>query len=364
MWYNRRRASVRRTRSLILEDVDLKRIAPVVFLIVLFLGSTNCSVTPATSATVPVTKTSSASATIALPTALEATVAPTATATRRPSPTPSIDLEKLGKIDRDVTYCNADSVALKMDLYYPLKVTGRPAPVAVNVHGGSWSAGDKRNSETMIDIPELVRRGYFVAAVDYRLAPNYKFPAQIEDVKCAVRYLRANAAKYNLDPNRIGAWGCSAGGNLAAMLGLTDGIAEFEGSGGYPQQSSRVQAVVAMSAPADFMLTSYNITHDKVFARVFGATSNTDPILAHFSPVRYVSKNAPPFFVLGGDKDETVPMQQSEELARRLNQAGASATLQIAKNGHHCLPDNSPPMEPSRAAITQMIASFFDWELR
>ena len=362
MWYNRRCANARQTCPLILEDVDLKRIAPAVFLIVLFVVNTNCSASPASPAPVPGTKTPSASATIALPPLLEATVAPTATATRRP--TSAIDLEKLGKVDRDVTYCNAADIALKMDLYHPVKVGDSPAPVAVNVHGGSWSFGDKRNSETMIDIPELVGRGYFVVAVDYRLAPMYRFPAQIEDVKCAVRYLRANASQYNLDPNRIGAWGCSAGGNLVAMLGLTDGIAEFEGSGGYPQQSSRVQAVVAMSAPADFMLTSYNSTHDRVFARVFGAASNTDPILVHFSPVSYVSKNAPPFFVLGGDKDDTVPIQQSEELARRLNQVGASANLQIVKNAHHCLPDNSPPMEPSRAAITQMIADFFDRELR
>ena len=251
-----------------------------------------------------------------------------------------------------------------MDVYYPPRVTNRPAPVAVDVHGGSWSAGDKSRSETMVDIPELVKRGYLVAAVNYRLAPEFKFPAQIQDVKCAVRYLRAQAARYNLDPDRIGAWGCSAGGNLAALLGLTDGIAEFEGGGNYLEQSSRVQAVVAMSAPADFTLPSYNVTHDRIFVRVFGATSNSDPILAHFSPVSHVSKNAPPFFILGADLDETVPLQQSQELARRLNQAGGSASLQIVKNGHHCMPDASPPMEPSREEITRLIADFFDRELQ
>ena len=167
----------------------------------------------------------------------------------------------------------------------------------------------------------------------------------------------------DLDPNRIGALGCSAGGNLAALLGLTAGNAEFEGDGNYLEQSSRVQAVVAMSAPADFTLTSYNVTHDKVFVRVFGATSNSDPILKHFSPVTYVSKNAPPFFILGGDLDQTVPLQQSEELARRLNQAGTSASLQIVKNANYCMPDASPPMQPSREEITRLIANFFDREL-
>ena len=280
-----------------------------------------------------------------------------------PTPTAPPSLEIFGQVDRDITYCNAGAVALKMDIYYPLKVTNRPAPVALDVHGGSWVGGDKRSSETMSDIPELLKRGYLVAAVNYRLAPQYKFPAQIQDVKCAVRYLRAQAVKYNLDPNRIGAWGCSAGGNLAALLGLTDGIAEFEGRGDYLEQSSRVQAVVAMSAPADFTLTSYNSTHDRVFVYVFGATSNSDPILTHFSPVTYVSKNAPPFLILGGELDLTVPPQQSEELARRLIQVGGTVSFQIVKNAHHCMPDASPPMEPSRPAITRLIANFFDQTL-
>ncbi len=251
-----------------------------------------------------------------------------------------------------------------MDVYYPLKVTDRPAPVAVNVHGGSWSFGDKRNSETQTDIPELVQRGYLVAAVDYRLAPRYKFPAQIEDVKCAVRYLRAHAVTYHLDSNRIGAWGCSAGGHLVAMLGLTDGRAEFEGTGEYRGESSRVQAVVPIAAPADLTLSSYNLPRADTFSNVFGATSLTDTILVRSSPVTYVSKNAPPFFILGGDRDETVPMQQSQELYRRLKEAGASASLLLVKNAHHCLPDTKPPIEPSRVEITRQIADFFDRELR
>ncbi|HEX7588760.1 MAG TPA: alpha/beta hydrolase, partial [Anaerolineae bacterium] len=311
----------------------------------------------------PVTITPKVTLAIAPSSIPEPTVMPGPTASQRPTPTAPPSIEIFGQVDRDVTYCNAGAVALKMDIYYPLKVTNRPAPVALNVHGGSWSGGDKRSSETMSDIPELLKRGYLVAAVNYRLAPEYKFPAQIQDVKCAVRYLRTRAVKYKLDPNRIGAWGCSAGGKLAALLGLTDGIAEFEGREDYIGQSSRVQAVVAMSAPADFTLTSYNSTHDRVFEHVFGATSNTDPILTHFSPVTYVSKNAPPFLILGGDLDATVPLQQSEELARRLIQAGGTADLEIVNYAHHCMPDASPPMEPSREEITRLIANFFDQTL-
>jgi acetyl esterase/lipase len=340
----------------------VKRIALPVFLLTLFLVGTSCSASPATPTTVPATTTPIANLPVAPTLQTEPATIPSPSATRLPTATSS-PLETLGRIDRDITYCKVDGVDLKLDVYYPLRITDRPAPVTVDVHGGSWSGGDKAKSETMSDIPELVKRGYLVVGVNYRLAPEYKFPAQIQDIKCAVRYLRAQAAKYKLDPNRIGALGCSAGGNLAALLGLTEGIAEFEGGGNYLEQSSRVQAVVAMSAPADFTLTSYNITHDKVFERVFGATSNSDPILTHFSPVTYVSKNAPPFFILGGDLDQTVPVQQSEELARRLNQAGGSASLQIVRNAHHCLPDPSPTMEPSRPEITRLIADFFDREL-
>ena len=342
----------------------MKILVPTALLLTICLVCTSCTVSPVLPSPAPVTPAPNVTLAIA-PTFLpESTATPSSVATRRPTPTPPAVIETLGRVERDVTYCNAGAVALKMDVYYPLKVMNSPAPVAVDVHGGSWSGGDKRNSETMTDIPELLKRGYLVAAVNYRLAPEYKFPAQIQDVKCAVRYLRAQATQYNLDPKRIGAWGCSAGGNLAALLGLTDGIAEFEGNGDYREQSSSVQAVVAMSAPADFTLTSYNSTHERVFLHVFGATSNTDPILLHFSPVTYVSKNASPFFILGGDLDETVPQQQSEELARRLIQSGGKANLQIVKNAHHCMPDTSPPMEPSRETITRMIANFFDQEMR
>ncbi len=330
-----------------------------------------CNALTPTPAKVPATPTLLTQAMTAAPT-LSATGAPTLSATGAPTPaqtprstrTPLFDLAVVGKIDRDVTFCTAEGVALKMDLYHPLLTSSGLAPVVVNVHGGSWMGGDKARSETLADIPELVNRGYLVAAVNYRLAPKYKFPAQIEDVKCAVRYLRANAATYHLDPNRIGALGCSAGGHLVAMLGLTDGRAEFEGKGDYLTQSSRVQAVVAMSAPADFSLASYNRTHAQIFANVFGATSSTDPILTRDSPVTYVSKNAPPFFIVGGDKDQTVPPQQSQVLYSRLIDVGASASLQIVKNAHHCLPDPTQTMEPSRATMTLMIADFFDRVLR
>ena len=339
-------------------------------LMLLCLFVTSCGAVPAvptllpgTPTSLPPTQTLSSTAMVASTPLVQAAVPLRATPIR-PTRTPEIGLGKLGQIDRDVTYCTTDGIALKMDVYHPLKMTNQPAPVLVNVHGGAWMFGDKLQSETLVDIPELLNRGYLVAAVDYRLAPAYKFPAQIEDVKCAVRYLRANATTYHLDANRIGAWGCSAGGHLVAMLGLTDSQPEFDGSGAYRNESSRVQAVVAMSAPADLTMKIYASTRAQEFAHVFGALSTSDSILKRSSPIDYVSKNAPPFLIIGGERDTIVPPQQSELLYERLKQAGDSASLLLVKNAHHCLPETQPPMEPSRAEVSQQIADFFDRELR
>jgi acetyl esterase/lipase len=249
-----------------------------------------------------------------------------------------------------------------MDLYFPAP-SDKPMPVAVNAHGGSWSGGDKSSSEGAPDIPELVARGYLVVTINYRLAPKYKFPAQIEDVKCAIRHLRANAATYHLDPNRIGAWGCSAGGHLVSLLALTDKRTDFDGTGGYVEQSSRVQATVPMSAPAD--LTLYDITERAdMLSRVFGVTTSSDPRLVRASPITYVTKAAPPFLIFAAENDTIIPPVQGQVLYDRLKAAGVPATLVIAKNAHHCFPSSPTPISPTREEISKMIADFFDRAMR
>ena len=111
------------------------------------------------------------------------------------------------KIERDVTYCEVDGVKLKLDLYMPAVTDGKLYPVVIYVHGGGWQGGDKAVNANMGDFAEVISRGYLIASVNYRHAPKYKFPAQIEDLKCAVRFLRAHSGKYFLDRNRVGAWG-------------------------------------------------------------------------------------------------------------------------------------------------------------
>jgi len=281
------------------------------------------------------------------------------------NPSVPLDPTQLGTVKRDVSYCTGGGADLKMDLYFPKQAGDTFAPTVVYVHGGGWSAGDKTGGEGIIDIPELVTRGYLVASVNYRLAPQYPFPAQIEDVKCAVRFLRANAKTYHLDPDRIGAMGGGAGGHLVSLLGLADETAGFEGAGGYDEEGSDVQAVVDMFGPVDLTASDFTGPHMPLLQQVFGATSPQDPVLEDASPVTYITKDAPPFLILHGDQDQVVPLSQSQEFYDKLKAAGAPVTLLVVKNaGYDFSPVGSGPMRPTRADITQIIAEFFDQYLR
>jgi len=277
--------------------------------------------------------------------------------TRTPPVSP-LDPAKLGAVERNITYCVSGGIALTLDMHYPKTMSG-PTPILVYVHGGSWSGGDKNDWHGMMDVPELISRGYLVASVDYRHAPEWKFPTQIEDVKCAIRFLRANAARFNLDPNKIGAWGHSAGGHLVSMLGVTDVGAGFEGEGGYLNQSSRVQAAVDLCGRADLI----GMPEDKA-ASVFGVTGNSVHLLQHSSPVTFVTKDDPPFLILHGEKDDVVPPAVSQEFYDKLRAAGVPAKLVMVKNADHNFGPVDGVMNPSRAEITKMIADFSDEYLR
>jgi len=255
----------------------------------------------------------------------------------------------------EVTYSTVVGINLKMDIYYP-KVEGSSYPAVIYVHGGGWIGGSKSSGAGMYDIPTLLAHGFVVVSIDYRLAPRWKFPAQIEDVKCAVHYLRSHARGLNIDPNHIGAYGGSAGGHLVALLG-TSPDSNFSGdcpSGG----SARVQAVVDMFGPADFSQFDFNGS-DKAF-QAFGASSVTDPILAQASPVTWVSPDDPPFLILHGDKDPVVPLSQSQILYDHLQAAGVPAQLVVVKNAGHGFKQADGRIDPSRSDISEMIATFFD----
>ncbi|MFN8598566.1 MAG: alpha/beta hydrolase [Anaerolineae bacterium] len=263
----------------------------------------------------------------------------------------------------DVTYCTADDgTELKMDLYFPIKPAG-PAPVVMFVHGGGWVAGTKTGTPGMSYFLELARRGYLIASIDYRLAPTSTFPANIEDVKCAVRSLRAHAAEWNLDPNHIGAWGASAGGHLVALLGTADESAGWD-VGQYLDQSSRVQAVVDLYGIAD-LTTEYVVGGSRSLDRmVFKAKGLDDPILKAASVPTYITPDDPPFLIMHGDFDETVPYTQSVMLQSALETGGVSSTLVIVHNGGHGFWARGGPIDPPYPVIARTILNFFDQYLR
>lgn len=276
-----------------------------------------------------------------------------AAAGQSPGPLPPASTET------DIVYATVGGVDLMLDVYYP-NTWDAPAPLAVYVHGGGWTGGDKSSGAGMVDKDELLARGYVVAAVNYRLAPQHRWPAQIEDVKAAIRYLRANAARFGADPARIGAWGGSAGGHLVAMLGTADAAAGYDGSGDNLEQSSRVAAVVDLFGPADWTAADWGLARSLTAWQVFGATSPADPVLVAASPVTWVTPDDPPFLILHGDRDETVPLSQSVTLDARLRAAGVPSTLVVVRNaGHGFRPAGGDP-SPSRAELTRMLADFFD----
>lgn len=268
------------------------------------------------------------------------------------------DPAKLGTVERDLTYCVADGVPLKLDAHYPAEASG-PLPVAVYVHGGGWHGGDKKGGAGSLDFGELLSRGYLVISVNYRLAPRYVFPAMIEDVKCAVRHLRAAADRYGLDPEKIGAWGGSAGGHLVSLLGTADESAGFEGAGGYSEQSSRVQAVVEMFGAGDLSLM-FNGSTRETLASAFGATSAGDEILRLASPVTWISPDDPPFLLLHGEKDRLVPLEQSELLYEQLVETGVPATFVVVENAGHGFKPEGGAIQPTRQEISKMVGDFFD----
>jgi acetyl esterase/lipase len=229
----------------------------------------------------------------------------------------------------------------------------------IYVHGGAWIKGDKSEGAGSLFIPALVNNGFMVAAINYRLAPQYKFPANIEDVNCAVRYLRANAVKYGINPERIGVFGGSAGGHLVSLLGVTDESDGFAGNGGNPGQSSRVQAVVDMFGPSD-IATQFRQDETRGMEATFGSSDRNSDIIKNASPVSHVSVDDPPFLILQGDRDTVVPPEQSQMLYEKLIEAGIPATLVMVKNCGHGFVPQGGELSPNRIELVRLVVNFFN----
>jgi acetyl esterase/lipase len=275
---------------------------------------------------------------------------------QNPPPTPPVVLGDL-IVQRDVVYGRGGAQDLHADLAYPRNAPG-PLPAIIHIHGGGWIGGTYHDAAIL----QRARDGYFAASIEYRLSNIAKWPAQIQDCKCAVRWLRANAARYHIDPNRIGVIGESAGGHLVACLGTMAGRPELEGRGGYPGVSSAVQAVVDFYGPTDLSTPAiYSDEAKRLTLGLFGVPRDQAPALwQSASPARYAQAGDPPMLLIHGDADTLVPLAQSTLFAAALAQAGVPHQLLIVKNGLHGLaPLPGTQIDPSGAVISQTVRDFF-----
>ncbi|HLJ54333.1 MAG TPA: alpha/beta hydrolase [Chthonomonadaceae bacterium] len=235
--------------------------------------------------------------------------------------------------EKDVEYANPDGQHLQMNIARP-KGDG-PFPAVLCIHGGGFRAGTRDGYDGLIR--KLADRGYVAATITYRLAPKYPFPAAIYDVKAGVRWLRANAARYHIDPDRIGVTGGSAGGHLAQFLGVTEGVKMFEGDEGNLDQSSRVACVVNCYGPSDFT-KSYGKSVDaaEVLPLFLGGNLEKERqkhVVA--SPLYWVTPNAAPTLCIHGTKDNYVAYEQAVWMVDKLLNAGVEAELLTIQGAGH-----------------------------
>jgi acetyl esterase/lipase len=236
------------------------------------------------------------------------------------------------ELKQDIQYGAGGDEKLHLDIASP-KDAKEPLPCLVFIHGGGWAAGHRKAHVGQIQ--EAAKAGYVAATVTYRLAPKHPFPAQIEDVKCAVRHLRAKADDYKIDKGRIGAIGFSAGAHLSMILGVMDKDDGLEGNGGYPDQSSKVQAVVAYFGPTD-LTREYPPASRNIIKNFIGGTLAEKPeAYKRASPITYVNAGDAPMLLFQGTKDELVPHDQAVLMADALTKAGVPGRVELMLGARH-----------------------------
>lgn len=242
----------------------------------------------------------------------------------------------------DVEFARIEQRALTLDLYIPPKLIesgDRLLPVIVWVHGGAWRSGSKDN----VPIGRFVKQGFAIASIDYRLSPEARFPAAVHDIKAAIRFLRAQAITYGLDPQRFAIAGASAGGHLAALVGVSNGHPTLEGTvGEYPRTSSDVQAIISFYGASNLQSILSQSTPHGLSVRVpalklfLGDLPEQVPELAALaSPVRQVDSRDPPLWLIHGDADPQMPFAQSRELAAVYREQKLPVELTNIQGGVH-----------------------------
>jgi acetyl esterase/lipase len=264
----------------------------------------------------------------------------------------------------DIPYAETDHPRQRLDLLLPKnRSDDKPLPVVVAIHGGAWMGGDKRQVLPRL-FPYVTAGKYAGVSVGYRLSQDAIWPAQIHDCKAAIRWIRGNAKKYNLDPQKIGVIGWSAGGHLVAMLGTAGDVKELEGDlGNFDRESSRVSCVVDFFGPANMLTIGDHPSQMKHYApdspesKLLGVPILEDKDKARSaSPITFVSRDDPPFLIVHGTNDPLVPYQQSVSFRDALKKAGVPVALITVENGGHGGFRNPE--------IDRRVDAFFDAHLR
>jgi acetyl esterase/lipase len=251
-------------------------------------------------------------------------------------------------VKSDIVYSSYGTRELHLDLYLPKEGKG-PFPGLVFIHGGAWSGGNRTYLQRQA--AHMATKGFVSACIEYRFSGEAKYPAAVYDSRAAVRWLRSNAAKYNVNPNRIGAAGGSAGGHLAALLGSGWKVKELEGDGGNPGVSSRVQAVVAFNPVTDFVFLGKNLPRGgaaNAVSSFIGSPYPAKPDLwAQASPITHVDADCAPILFLHGTADPTVPYSQSVDMMNKLKSFGVKTELFSAEGAKHGFFNGAPFYEPT-----------------
>jgi acetyl esterase/lipase len=245
------------------------------------------------------------------------------------------------KAERNIPYVENGHRNQVLDLFLPEQPSDKPLPLMIWIHGGAWMAGDQASPPVLY----LVKKGFAVASIQYRFSQDAIWPAQAYDCKAAIRFLRANAAKYNFDPDHFGVGGDSSGGHLAAFVGTSGDVKEMEGDLGNTNVSSSVQAVVDWFGPTDVTLMAQQsgprsmIQHDAPDSPesllLGGPVQEKCDLARTANPLTYIDKDDPPFLIMHGNNDQLVPLGQSVILAKALIDAGVEVTMKTIPGASH-----------------------------